>query len=758
MTSTLRPAEHKDSADTIDLLAVLDVLWRCRQLIAKTVGGVLVLGALYACFARPVYESNMLVRIENNEEGAASQLFGSLGSILGMKSSDDAEVEMLRSRYLVGAATDHTRFDILAEPKRFPLIGEWIARENHHLSTPGLFGLGGYAWGNEAIVVDRFDTPAELYKEPFSVTLLTDGRYLLSGAALSADQQGRLGETLRLSTDFGEVTLNIAGMHANPGTRFRLQRYSRQQTILDLQSRLVIVDKAKDAGVIAVSLRGSDPERITHYVTALGEAYVRQNGEQKAMQAEKSLAFLEQQLPGMKASLQQTEDALLAYRNAHGAVDLSEQAKLDLGQGVALQTRISTLRQERQAKLQDLMPDHPAVQAIDSQVTEIERELQGVNARVKQLPGREQDVIRLTREVRVNTELYVAMLNSVQQLKLVRAGKVGNVRIVDQPELPEKPVQPNPVLIMAAALFGGLFIGMCIVLLRNVWRGSVTDPHELEQLLDVPVQAVIPHSKDQSQRSRVRLRYRRAEVVNALPIAVTSPQDPSIESLRSLGMAVQFAVVQAGNPVALITGSTESVGKSFVSANLAILLARMGKRVLLIDADLRRGRLHRDFKLSEAPGLTGVLRGEFELAKAIQATEINRLSLLPSGAKQPDAIELLQGDSLDACMREAATMYDVVLVDSAPVLPVTDTLWVARRAGAVYAVARYGVSSEGELLETRARLARAGIELAGVVLNGTHASLRGVRYGQYGYGSYLSETAEAGTAAASVPTQPHTAG
>lgn len=739
MTPILRPAGHKESAEAIDLIAVLDMLWRCRRLIAKTVGSVLVLGALYACFAKPVYESNMLVRVENNDDGAANQLLGNLSSMLGMKSSDDAEVEILRSRDLVGAATDRTRFDILAEPKRFPLIGEWIARGSDQISIPGLFGVGGYAWGNESIAIDRFDTPAKLYEEPFSITVLNDGRYRLSGSALKSDHEGRIGETAHLSTDAGEIVLNIASVQANAGTRFRLKRYSRQQTILSLQSRLVVVDKAKDAGVIAVSLRGTHPHRITEYVAALGDAYVRQNGEQKALQAEKSLAFLEQQLPGMKKSLQEAEDALLAYRNTHGAIDLGEQAKLDLGQAVALQTRISVLQQERQAKLQDLMVGHPFVKAIDSQVSEIKRELQEINARIKRLPGTEQDVIRLTREVRVDTELYMAMLNSIQQLKLMRAGKVGNVRIVDRAEVPEEPIRPRPMLIMGGALLGGLLLGLCLALLRELWRGAVTDPKEIEELLDVPVQATVPLSKQQVSRDRRRLRRFGASHTSHGPIVASLPQDPITESLRSFGMTVQLAALEARNNIVLISSPTPGAGKSFICANLAVSLARSGKKVLLIDGDLRRGKLHRSFKASEAPGLIDALLGHVALAGIIQPTGVNGLGFLATGRKSVDCAELLQSPALQRCFVELADSFDIVLLDTAPLLPVADTLCLAPLVGSTYLVARYGVTSEGELAETQVRLTRAGVQVDGVVLNGTQASLRGARFGHYGYSHYLTE-------------------
>jgi tyrosine-protein kinase Etk/Wzc len=269
----------------------------------------------------------------------------------------------------------------------------------------------------------------------------------------------------------------------------------------------------------------------------------------------------------------------------------------------------------------------------------------------------------------------------------------------------------------------------------------VTDPHEIEQVLDIPVQAMVPLSKSQLRKDGRRLRRLRSGVENPLPVAMTEPLESAVEGLRGLSVAVQLFGLDARNAIVLITSPTQGVGKSFVTANLGVLLAKAGKRVLLVDGDLRRGVLHRTFQIKEETGLSTVLRGTATFANAVQATGQDGLSVLASGAKVADSTELLQSPALVKCLSEAAANYDIVLVDSAPLLPVADTLWLAQLAGTVYVIARYGVTSEGELIETRARLARASVNLQGIVLNGIQAGLQSVRYGQYGYGTYASKSA-----------------
>jgi tyrosine-protein kinase Etk/Wzc len=736
--ATARRSRRKDGAmnvltsrknDTVDLFAIVDALWRGRKLIARIVALVFAFGVAYAFLATPVYRADLLVQIDSAVDGASAQLLGPLTDYLGVKSADEAEMQILNSRRVVGAAVERTRYDIVAEPKRFPLLGRLLASDG--LAAPGLFGMGGYAWGGESVEVDRFDTPSDLYGERFELVALGDGRYRVSSRHMDREAEGSLGRLLRFPTRQGEAVLLVRDLRARKGTAFVMRRYSRQQTITTLQDRLVVMEKAKDVGVITLTLDSPNPRRAAGLLNAIGDAYVQWNGEQKAEQAAKSLAFLEQQLPGMKRDLQMAEDALLAYRNQHKAVDISESAKLKLGQAVELETRVSQLAQERRAKLEELSPRHPDILMIDSQIDGLRRELQDIDRQLQGLPGAEQDLVRLTREVRVNTELYVAMLNSVQQLRLLKAGKVANVHVVDNAEVAELPVKPQRILVLLGSLLLGLVAGVATTLLRVLWKGAVAEPREIEELLGVPVVASVPARRDPA---RSGLRRVRAEPPAALPLAATHAHEPVVESLRNLCISLQLALLDARNRVVVITSAMPGMGKSFVSANLAVVLAQSGRRVLLIDGDLRKGGLSRQFRLSGTRGLSQVLRGETTLAKAVRRTAVEGLDILAGGPLVSNPASVLQQERLPSCLAECQGHYDVVLLDTAPVLPVSDTLALARQAGVVYAVALHGISSEAELEEMRARLGRVGVKLDGVILNGVQASLRNAPYAMYGYG------------------------
>lgn len=480
-----------------------------------------------------------------------------------------------------------------------------------------------------------------------------------------------------------------------------------------------------------MTLDDTDPARTAQYLNALGDAYVRLNSAQKAEQAQKSLDFLQQQLPALKQELETSEDALLSFRNKNTVIDLDESAKLQLGQAVALQTRISLLQQERRARLQDLQPGHEAIQAIDSQINGLARELQAIEKQLKTLPDSEQALVRLTREVRVGTELYTAMLNSTQQLRLLKAGKIGNIHVVDSADVEERPVRPRRLLVALGSLLLGLVAGIAAALARALWRGPVTDPRELERRTGIPVVSLVPLRKQPRRRLGFRARSRWLE----RPLAVTHAQDPVIESLRGLSIELQLKLLEARNNIVVLTGATAGVGKSFVSSNLAILLARAGKRVLLLDGDLRRGTLAGMFDLDRRIGFTQLLRGDLVLPTAmIRQSGIDGLDVIGAGATAANPTELLHRPRLRQWLTATADSYDIVLIDTAPVLPIADTVLLGREAGLVYAVARYGVTNDAELDEMQARLDRAGASLQGIVLNGVQPDLRNSTYGGYRYG------------------------
>lgn len=281
---------------------------------------------------------------------------------------------------------------------------------------------------------------------------------------------------------------------ARPGIEFSLRYVSKLAAIEQVQKAMLVAEIGKQSGLISITMSGPEAKSTYDTLTAIGREYIHQNVTRKLEEAEKSLAFLEKQLPDIKQRLDDSESAFYRFRNQSGTVDLPEESKLSLQQLAAVKARQLELRQKRNEALVMYTAEHPVIQALQQQLDQLDREISRANAHIRQLPILEQELLRLSREVKVNTELYSALLNSAQQLRLVKAGKVSNVRLIDLPMLPEQPARPHRGTIMAIAAATGLCLGLAVVVLQRLLVKGIQSAGAIEQLLGARVvYANIPH-------------------------------------------------------------------------------------------------------------------------------------------------------------------------------------------------------------------------------------------------------------------------
>ena len=720
------PGGMRQDEEEIGLATYFDILWENRWLIASIAFVVTMIGASYAFLAKPVYEANMLLHVEEEGPKESKNIMGDLSSMFDVKTSALSEMELVRSRLVVSRAVDNLRLYIHADPKRFPLIGTWLSGYNKQLSTPGILGYGGYSWGAEKIDVAVFNVPDAMLNREFVLTAERDGQYRVSQKDLGIEFTGKLGTPGVFDTPKGQIELRVDKLAGKPGAQFLLNRSSRLGTIESIQNSLRVTEQGgKQSGIIGATLQGSDPQEIYAVLNEISKEYVKQNAARKTEEAEKSLAYLNKQLPEIKSQLEQAEAKYNAFRNSNGTVDLSEEAKITLQQSSAAKVKKLDLQQKRLELLTRYTSEHPLVQGIDSQLKEINGEINTMQERIKSLPMIEQNLVRLTREVKVNTDLYTALLNTAQQLKLITVGKVSNVRLIDAPMPPEKPVKPNRPVILALAVLGGLFLGVLVAFFRKSLYGGIDTPEQVERAVGVPVYATIPHSKRQKELyQQVNAKQQRVPL-----LAAVASEDAAIESLRSFRAALQFSMPTFRNNIVLISGATPGMGKSFVSANLAALMAATGKRVLLIDADLRNGLLHLYFGFGRQDGLSDAIAGARTPEQVIHRKVIENMDFISTGTLPPNPAELLLRPSFGAMLEKLSKEYDMVLIDAPPILAVADTLIIGSHVGAIYITTRAGITTPGEINESLKRLAQAGLSAKGVLFNDLKT-----RPGRYGYG------------------------
>jgi len=723
-----RSAEERNEVLSIGTLLV--DLYESRWLACSILLLTVLAAAFYSLMLEPIFRTDALVQVENNDRLPTVESVMAAATPFESEASVTAEIEILQSRMVLGSVVDDLGLQIVAEPRRFPLLGPVVTRL--HDPAKGVrkpwLGLGSFAWGGERIHVDSMEIPDDAYDRNWTLEAIEDGGYRLFDSENREVVAGTVGQTAKAAA--GDLPrLFVSRLDARPGTRFRLIKHSRQWSIRQLQEGLKVREKGKQSGVMTLALEGADPRRVSETLSQIVNLYVRQNVERRSVEAEQTLAFLDEQLPSVKRELETAESLLNKYRLEKGSIDLPLETQAILAEIVEIQAGVTELEQRRAGLRQNFTAAHPTIMAVDAELTRLNQGLDDMNSQVRNLPETQQEVLRLSRDVQVNTALYTALLNSSQELRVTKAGMIGNARILDQAIVPDRPVRPRKMLIVAA----GVLLGICLATLMVVARKhlmprGVENPDELEQTLGFPVYASVPNSKKQREIARQAKRNGSAPAI----LASLDPEDLAIESLRSTHTALQFAMLEAKNNLIMICGPRPGVGKSFISVNLSAVLAMAGKKVLLIDGDMRKGLLHEHLGVKRKCGLSDVIGDRLDTAEAIKPTAIDGLELITTGTPPPNPYELLLRDRFVECMESLSARYDQIIVDSPPVLAVADANIIGQAAGTSLLVLRSGQHSLDEIKLSVKRLKQAGVDLNGLMFNGVKLNLR-KGHGKYAF-------------------------
>ncbi|EJM30707.1 MULTISPECIES: polysaccharide biosynthesis tyrosine autokinase [Pseudomonas] len=718
--------------DSIDLLGIFGSLIDQKWLIGAFTGAFMMTGVAYAILATPVYLANALVQVEPKKNDMLG--FSDLNSMLGGQSPSVTEIGIIKSRAVIGKTVDDLRLDIDVTPNTFPLIGGFLSRryrgETELSVAPPRFGLSSYAWGGERLEFAKLNLPKELLGKKLTLIAGEQHRFQLLDDNDNLLVDGVAGEAFAQDGVEGQV----AQLLANPGTRFEVVRYPRIVTIQGYQDALDISEQGKESGIIRLALASSDAAEAVKILNKIASLYVDQNVRRTSAEAAQSLAFLQSQLPQVKRDLAKASDALNAYQTHGKTVNISLETQSVLGQSVALETRISELKLQQAEMDRKFTKQHPAYRALMTQIGELTQQQRSLEGKVQDLPATQQELLNLTRDVEVASQIYTQLLNKSQELDIIRAGAVGNVRLVDTADVDlTSPVKPKKALIVLIATFLGAFVGVALVLLRKSLSKGLEGPEAIEQL-GLPVYASIPYSALQQEEDSKKVRAKVAADTPAYLLALRNPTDLSIESIRSLRTCLHFAALDSTNNRIMISGPSPQVGKTFVSSNLAAVMAQSGQRVVLIDADMRKGHLHKTLNTPITNGLSDLLVKRCTLDQAINKVEVDNLHFISRGQVPPNPSELLMHANFRELLAQLSERYDVVIIDTPPLLAVTDAAIVGREAGISLIVARFGVNPAKEIEMTIRRFAQNGIELKGAVFNGVEK--RAASY--YGNGSYYN--------------------
>lgn len=707
-------ASDPSDAFSLDLSGFWQLLRKNWKVLAGTVLVTLLLAIVATLLVKPVYQAISVVRFEDD----ANQTI-QIGSTSAMVASGNfnraakTQADLFKSRAMAETVYEAARLG------RNPALLE---------------ALGAKRTDGQNAAVDRDQ-----------IKRLAIG-YLQNGVAATAQP-----ETELTQVSFDSVNPRLAAMIADAYTNAAVQMdlqhkfdsttYARDFLTRQLElarQRLEQSEIAYNAyiaryGLLSVSGGGEGQAGSTTVVTnnlassattanqatnqRIAAEQIWQTAQSSAplgvpqVQADPQVQQLRGQLAAARAKLAQDR---VTYGNAHPAVITDQETVNNLNEGFksavgavlnGLRTQYETARRQEEALIE-------RVSGLKSDAENEER--LGVRSNI------------LKRDVDTNRSLYDALLQRQKEISAEAGVNKSNISIVDKAQVPSKPVSPNFLLNMAVGLVGGLFLGVIIVLLKSQLRQNLTMPTDFTEATGLPLLGVVPKMDPK--------------------VSVEEELDKPLSSLSEANFSIHTHLALA-RPEGLsgtlqVTSSRESEGKSTTAYSLARTMARMGSRTLLIDADLRRCRLHVLFGgVTNKLGLSQVLSNNAELGQVIQDTGIENLSLVTAGAIPPSPTELLAHSNFDTMLARAASQFDIVIVDGPPILGLADALLIASKVDGVIMIAESNRTPRAALRNALRRLATASPALLGIIVTKFNSDGAEDDYYYYNYNyAYKSET------------------
>ncbi|WP_426758529.1 polysaccharide biosynthesis tyrosine autokinase [Klebsiella variicola] len=714
MSSVINKSMKKDS-DEIDLGRLVGELIDHRKLIIYVTALFTLLSLMYALFATPIYQADALVQVEQKQ---ANAILSNLSQMLPDSQPQSApEIALLQSRMILGKTVDDLNLQTRVKQDYFPIFGRGWARLTGEKPSE--------------VNISRLYLPVTDDDNPeIKLIVKDDMHYSLKSDSFSID--GVVGELV----DAKDISIKVDSITAPKGTIFSVSYVSKLKAISDLQDILTVADQGKDTGILTLSLTGDNPKLIEKIIDSITNNYLAQNISRQAAQDEKSLDFLNRQLPQVRSELDAAEDKLNLFRRQNDSVDLSLEAKSVLDQIVNVDNQLNELTFRESEISQLYTKEHPTYKALMEKRKTLQDEKAKLNKRVTAMPETQQEILRLSRDVESGRAVYMQLLNRQQELNIAKSSAIGNVRIIDNAVTKPKPIKPKKIIIVLLGIILGGGVSVAIVILQVFLRRGIESPEQLEDL-GVNVYASIPVSETFSKKSNQSFKRNKSKGVNEYHdglLAIENPADLAIEAIRGLRTSLHFAMMEARNNILMISGASPNAGKTFVSTNLSAIIAQSNKRVLFIDADLRKGYTHKLFEVSNDNGLSDLLAGKTEITKAIKKLPVAGFDFISRGNIPPNPAELLMHERFGKLLEWANNEYDLVIIDTPPILAVTDAAIIGNYSGTTLLVARFEMNTPKEIEVSVKRFEQSGVKVKGCIMNGVVK--KASSYYSYGYSYY----------------------
>ncbi len=577
-----------------------------------------------------------------------------------------------------------------------------------------------------------------------------------------------------------------------------------EQAIVDRFLGQVDVSPRRNSYLVEVSFFSPSPQLAASVANALAEEYVSLSLDQRLEAVQKGRAFIEKQLGVTKAALEHSEEDLQAFARANEILTVDAKQNIEYRKLSDLAEALTKAQHERMAKealykqvtagdtnalsqitnnpvvtsltselarreadrarlAETFTPEYPRMRRLQAQIDALRAQIktEGIalagtlradfEASKKQealltdalaeqkkvvtdLNQRAIDYKILKREVDTNRTIYNSLLQRLKEVEVTEGIKASNIQVLDPAEIPSRPFRPRPLLNLSLAVLIGLLGGVGLAFFQEHLDNTLKSPDDVERYLRLATLGALP---------QLRTRRPNGKSIDVQPelIVVEDPKSMGAEALRTLRASLFLSTASGPPQRILVTSARPQEGKTCVTVNLAIVLAQMGRRVVLVDCDLRRPRVHRVFGHEIDVGVTSFLTGNMDLPSLIRPTPYG-VDVLSSGPIPPNPVELIDSQPMVNLVEELSRRYDFVLLDAPPGLGFADVPLLARLAGGVLFVIRAGETPRKAAAQATEHLLRLRAKMLGVVLNGVRTGGPGYYssyYSYYGYYGYQSD-------------------
>lgn len=716
-SSGVRNREQQDAPGALGLSPVdmLENVFENWRIFLAVFAVCLLTALVYAIAATPVYSADTLIQVEENKASALGSLSAISKALDIQNSAVTGEIDIVRSRSVVTEAIDKTvaQANVSVE-HQFPLIGGLIGSlmpkdANGLVAAP--FGLSSWAWGGERLEFNAFDIPYAQIGKALEFDYLDGNRFRLKDGSGRQVLSGVVGEP----SSANGYRVDVSRIVARPGTQFRVRSFTKDASLDAILKKLSVTETKRQSGIMLLNFEDTDPVFAARLLNAIAESYLNFNARRRAGDAERSLSFLDTQLPIVKARLQKAEQALNAFRNQQGSIDAQGDIKLLVDQLAFVDKSRLEAKLEYQDLLSKYVPGQPQVVAVANKIKELDQQAAVLKDKAARLPSQQQTYLWLARDVEVNNQLYVGLLNNMQQLQIAEAGTVGNASIIDKAVVSDKPVRPKRVLVVLMGTVIGLMLGFSVTQGLALLSGRVRNPDRLESAIGIPILGILPNAPLALQ----------SDTKKTFALVTKDQADvPLADALESLTLALQYKLRadRRESKLVLVSSAVPGQGKSMIAANLAYLFSQKGAKTLIVDANVQSPALCRYLPVTATNGLVDVLKDSLPPESAITCVIDNLHALSAGKTGAPVSVNRFAAADLDRAISSLRDKYDMIIVDAPAALPVADVAAWSRFADMTLLVARQGSVSIASIAEAVDGLGKVGARVDGLVFNGFEPS------------------------------------